>query len=140
MCDPTSFHAVFRIGIRNRGDIALSDVEISALANPVYRPATWTIDLGPRESMTVVAVGEPLLPNGPYSRPLLYPAQREQEDIARWWNDILFVKKASIEVLLPGARLCPGGDPGSAFCERTRELAHRSAPQLVTEPYRFSAH
>ncbi|WP_457941080.1 hypothetical protein [Mesorhizobium sp. 10J20-29] len=140
LCKPTSFHPKFRITVLNRGDKSLTGVEISASAGPVYRGATWTVDLDPHESMTLVAVGTPILPNGPYSSTLLYPAEREKEDLQRWWNEVLNVKRAKIEVLLPGGLLCMGGDPTSPFCETVRELAHRSLPQMVTEPYSFSIH
>jgi hypothetical protein len=79
-----------------------------------------------------------MLQNGPYSHPLLLPKEREDEDMARWCNDIVYDERARIEVTLPGALKCLSGDARSQFCDRETITAHTSQPQLVTSPYQFS--
>ncbi len=138
LCNPTTFHGAFHVTVRNNGSDVATDVAISAKAPPVYRGADWKIDLNPGETLTLVAVGEPMLQNGPYSHPLLLPKEREDEDMARWWNDIVYDERARIEVTLPGALKCLSGDARSQFCDRETITAHTSQPQLVTSPYQFS--
>ena len=58
--------------------------------------------------------------------------------MSRWWNDIVYDEEVEIEVSLPGALECLGGDPTSRFCSRERFVAHKTPPQLVTEAYEFS--
>ncbi len=138
LCSTTTFHAVYKVTVENTGDEAYTDLAISANAEPVYLDRTWSVDLAPGEKMTLVAVASPRLPNGPYSHPLLPPGKREEEDMSRWWNDIVYDEDVEIEVSLPGALKCLGGDAASRFCDRQYFTAHRSPPQKVTEKYAFS--
>ncbi|WP_419909494.1 hypothetical protein [Hoeflea sp.] len=138
LCDPTYFHGVYKLTVRNTGDESYEGLQIGANAAPVYLDRTWSVDLKAGEETTLVAVATPRLPNGPYSHPLLPPGKRAEEDMGRWWNDIVYDEEVEIEVTLPGARKCLGGDPSSQFCEQQYFTAHRSPPQLVTEGYRFS--
>jgi hypothetical protein len=138
LCKTTTFHSEFHVTVRNNGSAAATDVAISADAPPVYEGADWKIDLNPGETLTLVAVGRPMLPGGPYSHPLLLPKKREEEDMTRWWNDIVYDRMARIEVTLPGALTCLGGDARSQFCDRETITAHMSEPQSVTDPYQFA--
>jgi hypothetical protein len=58
--------------------------------------------------------------------------------MTRWWNDIVYDRMARIEVTLPGALTCLGGDARSQFCDRETITAHMSEPQSVTDPYQFA--
>lgn len=138
LCDPAYFHGVYKVTVKNTGDEDYTGLRIRANAAPVYLDRTWTVDLEAGEETTLVAVAAPRLPNGPYSHPLLPPGKRTEEDMGRWWNDIVHDEEVEIEVTLPGARKCLGGDPSSRFCEQEYFTAHRSPPQPVTEGYTFS--
>ncbi|MEM6460632.1 MAG: hypothetical protein AAF724_01810 [Pseudomonadota bacterium] len=136
-CTPTSVQAVYKVTVENTGDERYSDLAVTVDATPVYAQQVWTIDLEPGETKTLTAVGEPRLDNGPYSEPQLSPSERAEEDFDRWWNEIVDQNEVEISVSLPGALACIGGDPTSQFCERERFVAHKSPPQLVSEPYTF---
>ncbi|MCP4319300.1 MAG: hypothetical protein GY789_25775 [Hyphomicrobiales bacterium] len=138
LCSTTYFQGVYKVTIENTGDERYTDLAVRVDAAPVYLEKTWTVDLAPGETMTLVAVAAPKMPNGPYSQPLLLPGNRAEEDMSRWWNEIVYDKEVEIEVSLPGALECIGGDPTSQFCQRERFVAHSSPPQLVTEAYEFS--
>jgi hypothetical protein len=138
LCTGADFHPVFKVTVANAGDKDYDNVQIRAGANPVYRGGNWTLSLRRGEQLTLVGVGEPILPGGPYSAPLLTEKQRHDEDVERWYRDILFQKKAILSVDATGALICLGGDPSSAFCDRELVNLHRSAPQLVTSAYSVS--
>ncbi len=138
LCQPTYFHGVYKVTVQNTGNEAVENLPVTANAEPVYLDRTWTVDLDPGESLTLVAVAAPRLPNGPYSHPLLPPGKRYDEDMSRWWNDIAYDEEVEIEVTLPGALKCLGGDPSSRFCDQEFYTAHRSPAQPVTEKYAFS--
>jgi hypothetical protein len=137
LCEVTEFHPVFRVKVRNRGSKREKEVKINASASPVYKGGAWSIDLMPNESITLVAVGTPLLPGGPYSHPLLTEKQRYDEDLERWYRDILHRRSTSIKVEVSGALNCLGGDPTSQFCERKMVTAHQSPEQMVTQSYSY---
>ena len=105
---------------------------------PIYRRHDWKIDLDPGEKVTLVGLGAPQLPNGPYSKVDLSADARSREDLERWTSELVEEKDVEIEVSLPGALECLGADPSSQFCERKSVIAHSSPPQRVTEPYEFS--
>lgn len=138
LCSTTYFQGVYKVTVENTGTERYEDLAVSVDAAPVYLQHTWTVDLAPGEKMTLVAVGAPKMPNGPYSQPLLLQGNRAEEDMSRWWNDIVNDEEVEIEVSLPGALECLGGDPSSQFCQRERFVAHKSPPQMVSEAYEFS--
>lgn len=137
LCKSTDFHPVFHVTVKNTGSKPLQDVKVSVDAAPVYHGKTWKQDFAPGEQLTLVAVARPQLPNGPYSRPLLRPPEREKEDRQRWWNEIIFKKDTSITVTFPGTLKCLGGDSRSRFCDQGTIVAHASPPQPVTGAYEF---
>ena len=138
LCEGKSFHPVFKVTVVNKGNKDEPNVEINASASPVYRGGNWNIAMRRGEELTLVGVGEPRLPHGPYSAPLLTTKQRFDEDSERWYRDVLFQTEAVLSVDVTGALVCLGGDPSSAFCDREMVNLHRSAPQRVTSPYSFS--
>ncbi len=137
LCTGENFHPVFKVTVANAGDRDYEDVRIEAAAGPVYRGGSWTVSLRRGEQTTLVGTGQPILANGPYSYPLLTAKQRLDEDMARWWTEILPRKPAHISIGATGPLSCLGGDPASQFCDRTMVSLHRSPPQMVTEPYRY---
>jgi hypothetical protein len=137
LCQLTEFHPVFHVKVRNTGQGEERNVKIVAGASPVYKSAPWTVDLRAGETITLVGVGEPILPGGPYSHPLLTEKQRHDEDLERWYRDILYERSASIRVDVSGGLNCLGGDPNSQFCERKMVRAHESPQQKVTRPYSY---
>jgi len=137
LCQPTEFHPVFHATVRNIGSRDERDVKIIASASPVYKSGSWTVDLGAGETVTLVGVGEPILPGGPYSYPLLTEKQRHDEDLERWYREILYQRSARISIDISGGLSCLGGDPNSQFCERKMVRAHESPSQKVTNPYSF---
>lgn len=98
----------------------------------------WKTSMRRGEQMTLVAVGAPILPGGPFSAPLLTSKQRFDEDMENWYSDVLFRKDQIISVDVTGVLSCLGGDPTSQFCERKMENLHTSGPQKVTEAYSFN--
>ncbi|MEX3006917.1 hypothetical protein [Hoeflea sp. TYP-13] len=138
LCKTTHFHSVYKVTVENTGSEHYAELPVKIDAAPVYLDKTWNVDLAPGEKMTLVAVAAPRMPNGPYSHPLLLPGKRAEEDMSRWWNDIVYDEEVEIEVSLPGALKCLGGDPNSQFCDQERFTAHKSPPQLVTKGYEFS--
>ena len=138
LCEGKSFHPVFKVTVLNDGNKDEPNVEINAGASPVYRGGNWNIAMRRGEQLTLVGVGEPLLPHGPYSAPLLTAKQRFDEDTTRWYRDVLFQTEATLSVDVTGALLCLGGDPSSPFCDRETKTLHHSSPQHVTSPYNFS--
>jgi hypothetical protein len=137
LCELTEFHPVFRIRVHNQGSKREKEVKITASASPVYKGGAWTVDLNPNETITLVTVGAPFLPGGPYSHPLLTAKQRYDEDLERWYRSILYQRSTSIKVEVSGALHCPGADPASKFCERKMVTAHQSPEQKVTQPYGY---
>ena len=73
LCSTTYFQGVYKVTVENTGTERYRDLAVRVDAAPVYLEHTWNIDLAPGESMTLVAVGAPRMPNGPYSQPLLLP-------------------------------------------------------------------
>jgi hypothetical protein len=138
LCSHESFHPVFKVTVVNAGNRDEPNVEITASASPVYRGGNWNIAMRRGEQLTLVAVGVPILPGGPFSAPLLTSKQRFDEDLENWYSDVLFKKDPMISVDVTGALYCLGGDPTSQFCERKMKNLHRSAQQHVTSPYSFS--
>lgn len=137
-CTGKSFPPVFKVTVVNDGAKDEPNVEIKASASPVYRGGNWSTAMRRGEQLTLVAVGEPIMPGGPYSWPLLTAKQRFDEDMERWYRDVLFGKDAILSVDVTGALLCLGGDPGSQFCDRETVNLHSSGPRKVTIPYNFS--
>jgi hypothetical protein len=123
--------------VQNKRNMEEKEVKIIAGASPVYKGGSWTVDLLPGEKITLVAVGTPILPGGPYSYPLLTEKQRHDEDLERWYRDILYQRSAHISVDVSGGLHCLGGDPNSQFCERKMVTVHKSPQQKVTSPYRY---
>jgi hypothetical protein len=136
-CADTYFQGVYKVTVENTGEEPLDDLVVGINAAPVYRQHSWTVDLAPGEERTLVSVGAPKLPNGPYSQQGLTPGKQAEENMNRWRSDIVQQENVKIEVTLPGALECLDGDPASRFCERQRVVAHASPPQLVTETYEF---
>jgi hypothetical protein len=137
LCTGENFHPMFKVTVANAGDRDYEDVRIEAAAGPVYRGGSWTVSLRRGERTTLVGTGQPILTNGPYSYPLLTAKQRLDEDMQRWWTEILPRKLAPISIDASGPLSCLGGDPSSQFCEPTMVNLHRSPPQMVTQPYRY---
>lgn len=138
LCTGANFHPVFKVTVVNAGNRDEPNVEISVSAWPVYRGRNWNTSMRRGEQLTLVAVGEPILPGGPFSAPLLTSKQRYDEDLENWYSDVLFRKDPKISVEVTGELHCLGGDPTSQFCERKMKNLHTSAPQKVTEAYSFS--
>ncbi len=138
LCSHESFHPVFKVTVVNAGNRDEPSVVIKAGASPVYRGGNWNIAMRRGEQLTLVGVGEPILPGGPFSAPLLTSKQRFDEDLENWYSDVLFKKDPTISVDVTGVLHCPGGDPTSQFCERKMKNLHTSTPQKVTSPYSFS--
>ena len=138
LCEGKYFHSVFKVTVVNAGNKDEPNVEITASASPVYRGGNWNIAMRRGEQLTLVGVGEPIPPGGPYSYPLLTAKQRFDEDMERWWREVLFQKEAILSVDVTGALQCLGGDPSSQFCDREMKNLHRSAPQKMTQAYSFS--
>ncbi|MEM9105415.1 MAG: hypothetical protein AAGC96_07140 [Pseudomonadota bacterium] len=137
-CANTYFQGAYTVTVENTGDERYEDLSVAIKAEPVYRLQNWTIDLDPGEKVTLVGLGAPKLPNGPYSENDLSPDTRTEEDLQRWRSDIVYDEQVEIEVSLPGALECLGGDPTSQFCERQPVVVHTSPPQPVTDYYEFS--
>ncbi len=138
LCTGESFHPVYKVTVVNAGNRDEPNVEINAHAWPVYRGKNWKTSMRRGEQLTLVAVGSPILPGGPFSAPLLTSKQRFDEDIENWYSDVLFRKNPKISVDVTGALHCLGGDPTSQFCERKMKNLHTSAPQKVTSAYSFN--
>jgi hypothetical protein len=138
LCTGASFHPVYKVTVVNAGNRDEANVEINTHAWPVYRGRNWNTSMRRGEQLTLVAVGEPILPGGPFSAPLLTSKQRFDEDMENWYSDVLFRKDPKISVDVTGVLLCLGGDPTSQFCERKMKNLHTSTPQKVTEAYSFS--
>ena len=138
LCSHESFHPVYKVTVVNAGSRDESSVVIKANASPVYRGGNWKTSMRRGELLTLVAVGKPILPGGPFSAPLLTSKQRFDEDLENWYNDVLFKKDPTISVDVTGVLHCLGGDPTSQFCERKMKNLHTSAPQKVTSAYSFS--
>lgn len=138
LCTGASFHPVYKVTVVNAGNRDEPNVEISVSAWPVYRGKNWNTSMRRGEQLTLVAVGEPILPGGPFSAPLLTSKQRFDEDMENWYSDVLFRKDQIISVDVTGALHCLGGDPTSQFCERKMKNLHTSVPQKVTSAYSLS--
>ena len=138
LCTHESFHPVYKVTVVNAGNRDEPSVVIKAAAGPVYRGGNWNIAMRRAEQLTLVGVGRPILPGGPFSAPLLTSKQRFDEDLENWYSDVLFKKDPTITVEVTGALHCLGGDPTSQFCERKTKNLHTSAPQKVTSAYSFS--
>jgi hypothetical protein len=138
LCSHESFHPVYKVTVVNAGNRDEPNVVITASAWPVYRGGNWSIAIRRGEQLTLVAVGTPILPGGPFSAPLLTSKQRFDEDLENWYSDVLFKKDPTISVDITGALHCLDGDPTSQFCEQKMKNLHTSAPQKVTEAYTFS--
>jgi hypothetical protein len=138
LCTGESFHPVYKVTVVNAGNRDEANVEINAHARPVYRGGSWKTSVRRGEQLTLVAVGTPILPGGPFSAPLLTSKQRFDEDLENWYSDVLFKKDPTITVDVTGALHCLGGDPASTFCERKMKNLHTSAPQKVTSAYSLS--
>ena len=137
LCTGASFHPVYKVTVVNAGNRDEPNVEINAHAWPVYRGKNWNTSMRRGEQLTLVAVGEPILPGGPFSAPLLTSKQRFDEDMENWYSNVLFRKDPKVSVDVTGALHCLGGDPTSQFCERKMKNLHTSTPQKVTEAYSF---
>jgi hypothetical protein len=138
LCSHESFHPVYKVTVVNAGNRDEPNVEINAHARPVYRGGSWKTSIRRGEQLTLVAVGTPILPGGPFSAPLLTSKQRFDEDLENWYSDVLFRKDPILSVDVTGVLHCLGGDPTSQFCERKMKNLHTSTPQKVTEAYSFS--
>ncbi|MGH6854351.1 MAG: hypothetical protein ACREDN_02915 [Aestuariivirga sp.] len=137
LCTNKNFHSVFKVTVVNAGNKDEPEVRIRADAEPVYYGGGWTIAMRRGEQLTLVGVGKPILPSGPYSWPWLTAKQRFDEDMARWWQEVLHYK-AIFSVNVTGVLKCLDGDPSSQFCDREMKNLHRSAPQKVLSAYSFS--
>ena len=138
LCSHESFHPVYKVTVVNAGNRDEPSVVIKAVAGPVYRGGNWNIAMRRAEQLTLVGVGQPILPGGPFSAPLLTSKQRFDEDLENWYSDVLFKKDPTISIDVTGVLHCLGGDPASQFCERKMKNLHTSTPQKVTSAYIYS--
>lgn len=138
LCTGENFHPVYKVTVVNAGTRDEPSVVIKAAASPVYHGGDWTIAMRRGEQLTLVSVGTPIPPGGPFSAPSLTNKHRFNEDLENWYSDVLFKKDPMITVDVTGALFCLGGDPASTFCERKMKNLHASTPQKVTSAYSLS--